>query len=98
MVPTVTETALVSVAGAPEAKRPVLIARADIDASEGRGRGAGCRPANGTCTVVVDVAGFTANAQSVKPLRERPLGIRPEARMTLVASWDGGRLTADGHA
>ena len=91
VVPSVTETALVSVAGAPEARRPVLIARADIVRAKAAA-GVPLPPGEWDVKVVVEVAGFRANAQSVKPPRERPLGIRRGSMMTLVATWEGGRL------
>jgi glycosyltransferase involved in cell wall biosynthesis len=93
VVPTRSELVLVHAPGEPEAKRPVLVGVAEIDA---RHAAAGSRLPSGRWEVraVMEVAGFNATAGVIRPAGRwvpSALGKGP-ARLSVIATRDGRLL------
>jgi poly(ribitol-phosphate) beta-N-acetylglucosaminyltransferase len=88
VVPTASATVLVRAAGEDEARRPVLVAVADLDRARAA---AGSRLAVGEwdVLVLVEVAGFMASTSTVR----QPGRLRYRSGpLTLIATWDGRLL------
>jgi hypothetical protein len=81
----------VRAAQAGAAKRAVMVARADVDRAEAAA-GTQLPPGEWDVKAVVEVGGFRAAAQSVKPPREGLLGLRRGTMVTLIAPRKHGLL------
>ena len=91
VMPSASELVLVGAAGAPRGKRPVLVARAEVGRATAAA-GVRLTPGEWDVRVVVEVGGFRATAQTVKPPPEGLLRLRRGPTFTLVAPPERGLL------